>query len=90
MGKVKSFELSLDNSNAVYYPGDDIKGNVSVELKTSTRVRMVVISMRGLVQVHWTESRSTGTRLGSYTEHFNAEVEYFHFRQTLFDGGKTV
>jgi len=38
-------------------------------------------------QVHWTESRSTGTRLGAYTEHYNAEVEYFFKRQVLFGGG---
>ena len=40
-------------------------------------------------QVHWTESRSTGTRLGAYTEHYNAEVEYFFKRQVLFGGGTT-
>jgi len=39
-------------------------------------------------KVHWTESRSTGTRLGAYTEHYNAEVEYFFKRQVLFGGGK--
>ncbi len=46
------------------------------------------IFMRGVAKVHWTESRSTGTRLGSYTEHYNAEVEYFFKRQVLFGGGK--
>jgi len=40
------------------------------------------------VEVHWTESRSTGTRLGAYTEHYNAEVEYFFKRQVLFGGGQ--
>ena len=43
--------------------------------------------MRGVAKVHWTESRSTGTRLGSYTEHYNAEVEYFFKRQVLVGGG---
>ena len=47
------------------------------------------IFMRGVAKVHWTESRSTGTRLGSYTEHYNAEVEYFFKRQVLFGGGKS-
>jgi len=42
------------------------------------------------VEVHWTESRSTGTRLGAYTEHYNAEVEYFFKRQVLFGGGRCI
>lgn len=40
--------------------------------------------MRGVAKVHWTESRSTGNRLGAYTEHYNAEIEYFVKRQILF------
>ena len=45
--------------------------------------------MRGVAKVHWTESRSTGTRLGAYTEHYNAEVEYFFKRQVLFGRGSS-
>ncbi|CAG2167073.1 unnamed protein product, partial [Oppiella nova] len=31
----------------------------------------------------WTESRSTGNRLGAYTEHYNSEIEYFFKKQVL-------
>lgn len=60
-------------------------GKKSSERRTFT---FCSIFMRGVAKVHWTESRSTGTRLGSYTEHYNAEVEYFFKRQVLFGGGK--
>ncbi|KAK2174398.1 hypothetical protein NP493_802g03054 [Ridgeia piscesae] len=50
------------------------------------KMRALRIFNRGVAKVHWTESRSTGTRLGSYTEHYNAEVEYFFRRQLLFGG----
>ena len=62
-------------------------GKVIVELKGDMKMRSLRIFMRGVAKVHWTESRSTGSRLGSYTEHYNAEVEYFFKRQVLFGGG---
>ncbi|XP_076465780.1 arrestin domain-containing protein 3-like [Babylonia areolata] len=86
MGKVKCFEIILSDNKSVFHPGERVLGQVIVELKGDMKMRSLRIFMRGVAKVHWTESRSTGSRLGSYTEHFNAEVEYFFKRQVLFGG----
>ncbi|WAQ97737.1 ARRD3-like protein [Mya arenaria] len=86
MGKLKSFQIILSENKTVFHPGGKIMGKVIVELKGDMKMRSLRIFMRGVAKVHWTESRSTGSRLGSYTEHYNAEVEYFFKRQVLFGG----
>ncbi|XP_041371561.1 arrestin domain-containing protein 3-like [Gigantopelta aegis] len=86
MGKLKCFEVVLNESKSVFHPGERVNGQVVVELKGDIKMRSLRIFMRGVAKVHWTESRSTGSRLGSYTEHYNAEVEYFFKRQVLFGG----
>lgn len=90
MGKLKCFEIILAGSKTVYHPGERVQGSVVVELKGDMKMRSLRIFMKGVAKVHWTESRSTGSRLGSYTEHYNAEVEYFFKRQVLFGGGKYI
>lgn len=87
MGKLKCFEIVFTENKSVYHPGERVKGQCVVDLKGDMRMRALRVFMRGVAKVHWTESRSTGTRLGSYTEHYNAEVEYFFKRQILFGGG---
>ncbi|XP_064608771.1 arrestin domain-containing protein 3-like [Liolophura sinensis] len=86
MGKLKCFEIVLVDNKSVFHPGERVSGQVVVELKGDMKMRSLRIFMRGVAKVHWTESRSTGSRLGSYTEHYNAEVEYFFKRQVLFGG----
>ncbi|KAK6178697.1 hypothetical protein SNE40_011221 [Patella caerulea] len=86
MGKLKCFEIILHDNKSVFHPGERVDGQVIVELKGDMKMRSLRIFMRGVAKVHWTESRSTGSRLGSYTEHYNAEVEYFFKRQVLFGG----
>ena len=88
MGKLKSFEIVFANNKTVYHPGEKVAGQCIIELKGTMRMRALRVFIRGVAKVHWTESRSTGTRLGSYTEHYNAEVEYFFNRQVLYGGGK--
>ncbi|KAK2151123.1 hypothetical protein LSH36_375g06020 [Paralvinella palmiformis] len=87
MGKLKCFEIVFSENKTVYHPGEQVTGQCIVELKGDMKMRALRVFMRGVAKVHWTESRSTGTRLGSYTEHYNAEVEYFFKRQVLFGGG---
>ena len=87
MGKLKCFEIVFTENKSVYHPGERVAGQCLVELKGDMRMRALRVCIRGVAKVHWTESRSTGTRLGSYTEHYNAEVEYFFKRQVLFGGG---
>ena len=90
MGKLKCFEIVFANNKTVYHPGETVTGQCIIELKGGMRMRALRIFIRGIAKVHWTESRSTGTRLGSYTEHYNAEIEYFFNRQVLFGGGRLL
>ncbi|CAD5118681.1 unnamed protein product [Dimorphilus gyrociliatus] len=88
MGKLKCFEIVFTENKTVYHPGERVHGQCIVDIKGEMRMRALRIFMRGVAKVHWTESRSTGTRLGSYTEHYKAEVEYFFKRLVLFDGDR--
>ncbi|XP_042144827.1 arrestin domain-containing protein 3 [Ixodes scapularis] len=84
MGKLKAFDITLDGCRSVYHPGQAVRGKCVLDLKGDMRLKALRVFMRGLAKVHWTESRSTGSRLGAYTEHYNAEIEYFFQGQTLF------
>ena len=87
MVKIRSFDILFSDNKTVYHPGERVTGRCIVDLKCGMKMRALRMFMKGVAKVHWTESRSTGTRLGSYTEHYNAEVEYFFKRQVLFGGG---
>jgi len=75
MGKLKCFKLFFRDDKAVFYPGEIVSGYCLIEVKNDIWMKLLSIVLRGVAKVHWTESRN-GTRLGTYTEHYNAEVEY--------------
>ncbi|XP_054153468.1 arrestin domain-containing protein 3-like [Oppia nitens] len=83
MGKLKSFEIVLESDQNVYYPGQHVKGKCAIELRSELKLKSIKIYMVGIAKVHWTESRSTGNRLGAYTEHYSSEIEYFFKKQLL-------
>lgn len=87
MGKLRVFEIVFDNGKSVYNPSELVNGKCVVDLRGDMKMKSLRILMRGVAKVHWTESRSTGNRLGAYTEHYNAEIEYFLKRQVLFGSG---
>lgn len=88
MGKLKCFDIQFINNKSVFHPGETIVGTCIINIRGDMKIRALHVYMRAIARVHWTESRSTGTRLGSYTEHYNSEVEYFFKRQTLVGVGK--
>lgn len=90
MGRLKAFEIVFDTNKSVFYPSQQVSGKCIVDLRGDIKMKALRIYMRGVAKVHWTESRSTGNRLGAYTEHYNAEIEYFFKRQILFGMGKCV
>ncbi|GAB6028564.1 Arrestin domain-containing protein 3 [Chamberlinius hualienensis] len=88
MGRVKTFEIVFEDNRSVYYPWQSISGKCVVDLKGDMKMRCLQIFMRGIAKVHWTESRSSGNRIGAYTEHYNAEIEYF-FKKLILFGSET-
>lgn len=90
MGKLKAFEIVFANNKSVYFPGDGVTGKCILDLKGELKLKEIKMFMRGVAKVHWTESRSTGNRLGAYTEHYNAEIEYFFKKQVLCGSGNCI
>ncbi|RWS23648.1 arrestin domain-containing protein 3-like protein [Leptotrombidium deliense] len=91
MGKIKSFEIVFENNKSVFFPGDNVTGKCVLELRGGElKLNHIKMSMRGVAKVHWTESRSTGNRLGAHTEHFSSEIEYFSKKQLLYRNSGTL
>ena len=90
MGKLKHFEIVFHSENDVYYPGEIVRGNCLLELRSELKIKTVKVSIRGIVRVHWTEAQNSTSNLAFYTEHINSENEYFFEKKTLFDSGKMI
>jgi len=90
MAKLKRFVIIFDQHRNVYFVGDEIKGVVLLEVQGDLKVTQIKLLMKGVAEVHWTESRSSGNRLGAYTDHFDAELEYFAIEKFVLQTGKTA
>ncbi|XP_046556375.1 arrestin domain-containing protein 3-like isoform X1 [Haliotis rubra] len=77
MGKLSLFEVSYSKERPVYYPGEPVEGQVTVELNDTMKMRGMHLRFKGMARVHWTEERSSGSRT-IRTDHFSAEEEYFY------------
>jgi hypothetical protein len=86
MGKLKNIEIFFDNNKIVYYPGDNLTGNIVVETRGEMKINALKVYIRGVAKVHWTETKTAGYRLGNYTEHYRSEIEYVCLKQTLVGG----
>ncbi|BFZ01767.1 hypothetical protein BsWGS_04806 [Bradybaena similaris] len=86
MGKLQLFEITFDQSQAVFLAGSVVKGAVKLELRDTLKMRGVRISCFGRAHVHWSEVENVGHRGGRQrveaVEH-TAEEEYFQFRFEL-------
>lgn len=89
MGKLNYFVINLDNPSAVYFPGQNVQGNVTVDLREGMNMRGVKLEFMGSARVHWTETHSTGSGKTRRTEtrHYSATEIYFNFEMLLFGPG---
>ncbi|XP_046337172.2 arrestin domain-containing protein 3-like isoform X1 [Haliotis rufescens] len=76
MGKLDVFVVTYSKERPVYFPGQPVQGQVTVELNDTMKIRGIRLRLKGMARVHWTERKSSGSG-GSRTEHFSAEEEYF-------------
>ncbi|XP_076472508.1 arrestin domain-containing protein 3-like [Babylonia areolata] len=80
MGKLNIFEITLDNSQGVYYAGQNVQGHCTIELTEEMSMRGVRLRFEGKAYVHWTEQHSTGSGKDRRTEtrHYSASEAYFN------------
>lgn len=68
MGKLALFQLSLDSTQVVYYPGQMISGNITMALNEPMKMRSIKMKAKGEAYCHWTERHTTGTGDNRKTE----------------------
>lgn len=84
MSPIKDFELLYKppNKENVFTSGDTVAGKVTFKLKDDTKVKGVVVKVKGEARVHWTEG--TGDRRRSYSDH----RRYFKDKVVLVEEGE--
>lgn len=89
MGKLTEFSITLANPQAVYFPGQNVQGHVTVVLNDAMKMRGVRLKFHGGANVHWTEQHSTGSGKNRRTEtrHYRATETYFNHEMLLFGPG---
>ena len=68
MGKPRIFSINLFGNNPVYFAGSNIEGNISLELSEAKKAQGISVVLSGEVNVHWTETRTTGSGDDQRTE----------------------
>lgn len=89
MGKLKSFDIIFDSNQKVFYTGQIVKGKCVIELKSEIKCKSIKIHMKGIAKVHWSESSSSGNRMGS-TKDYRAENLYFTLKKVLYGNGNFI
>ncbi|BFZ02494.1 hypothetical protein BsWGS_05532 [Bradybaena similaris] len=86
MGKLNIFEISFSNTSGVFYAGNNLEGQVTVELNEPMQLRGITLKFEGKADVSWTESRSTGTGddRREETDYYSASEVYFNQDSLLF------
>lgn len=85
MSPIKDFKLVYvaPNKENVFSGGDTVAGKVTFKLKEETKVKGVVVKVKGEARVHWTDG--TGDRKRSHNDH----RRYFKDKAVLVEEGKT-
>uniref|UniRef100_A0A915JFM8 Arrestin-like N-terminal domain-containing protein n=1 Tax=Romanomermis culicivorax TaxID=13658 RepID=A0A915JFM8_ROMCU len=91
MGKLELFELALlNNTNNVYYAGQEVTGIVRLRIGEPMKAREVRVQVEGAANTRWTESRTTtssngrgGTTTHHHTDVYSANETYISLRIPL-------
>lgn len=87
MGKVKRFDIFLDNPSAVYFAGQLLSGRVVLMLSESMEMRGISLVLVGKGEVAWTES-STNSDNNSENTTYSASESYLNMTIGLFGNGE--
>ena len=81
---IETFEVKLDETSRVFFPGDTVSGCVNLKLKEDIKIKEMRLECRGEAYVNWPEYS------GSYTRyHYNKE-RYFSTMAVIFGEGKSL
>lgn len=88
MGKLSLFQITLDSPQVVYYPGQQISGNVTLTFNEPMKMRKIKMKMKGESYCHWTEQHTTGTGEDRQTEtrHYRGKEHIMKDVRILFGG----
>ncbi|XP_053405768.1 arrestin domain-containing protein 17-like [Mercenaria mercenaria] len=84
MTKLRKFEITLNNPQVVYFPGQVIQGQVIVELSDDMKMRGIRVKCRGKGHVYW----STGS--GDNRRTYSASEDYVDVVLVLFGNGSST
>ncbi|XP_075239427.1 uncharacterized protein LOC142334975 isoform X2 [Convolutriloba macropyga] len=80
--RIQQFIVDLDNQNAVYRPGDEIRGRVILRLAKSIRIRGLRLNIVGESFSRWEfGKKSTTNTSSSYI--YKSYEKYIDYKQTL-------
>ena len=81
---IETFEVKLDETNRVFFPGDTVSGSVNLKLKEDLKIKEMRLECRGEAYLNWPEYS------GSYTRyHYNKE-RCFSTLAVIFGEGKSL
>lgn len=81
---IETFEVKLDKTNRVFFPGDTVSGRVNLKLNDDLKIKEMRLECLGEAYVNWPEYS------GSYTRyHYNKE-RYFSTMAVIFGEGKSL
>ncbi|XP_046581080.1 arrestin domain-containing protein 3-like [Haliotis rubra] len=86
MGKLKQFSITFDNCKGVYYAGEVVRGQITIDLNEPMKMRELRLTCLGRAYVHWSELENVGRRGGRQrleTVEYSAEEGYFKHRFRL-------
>lgn len=85
MSPIKDFKLVYvaPNKENIFSDGDTVAGKVTFELKEETKVKGVIVKVKGEARVHWTDG--TGDRRKTHSD----RRRYFKDKVRLVEEGKT-
>jgi len=87
-GKIRAFQVVLDNPSNIFFTGQRVEGRVMIVLTEEKKMKHLKLKLQGKGYVHWSE-RKTRRRNGEtehYTEHYRAEEIYGREEVILADG----
>ncbi len=74
MGKLKNIEVTFSDGKKIYYPGNTVSGNITLESRGELQINSLKVLICGISKVHLKEPRSDG---------FRSEFQYFCMKKTL-------
>ncbi|XP_056022792.1 arrestin domain-containing protein 3-like [Ostrea edulis] len=85
MGKLRSFQINLDNAQGIFWSGQTVSGRATVDLESEMKMREIRLAFEGKAYVHWSERHGSGKH--RRTVHYRATEYYFNNVVIVFGKG---